>query len=139
MRFDGIQIADDLAAESGGHGAEFGGGNFGEFQGAEQSGRENGFAGFLVELDGDFDYCSGVDAQLAVDVAVNRKAVTAVARWNHGAAKRDGFDGTLNGNARGTRAESLRGFAGNIDKADDADFVNFSGEDARSGSHGLRE
>src|SRR5262249_3859485 len=130
--FCGGEITDNLAAKCSGHSAEFAGGNFRKLEGHDKRRRENRLAGFFVEVDGDLDDGTGVNAKFAVDVAMDGQAMTAVATGHEGCAKRKAFYRAADRDALFRLAQSLADFFRNVYEADEPDFVNFRGEDVRN-------
>ena len=135
FRFGRGDIANDLAAKRGGHSAKLACGDFRELEGDNQGGRENRLAGLFVEFERDFDDCAGINAQLAIDVAVNREPVAAVAARNQRGAERQTLHRAANGNALFCRTQSATDFLGNVHKTDEPEFIDFRGEDVRSSGH----
>lgn len=96
LGFRGDEIADDLAAKGGGHGAKLGVRARRESQRDDKRRRKNGFARFFVELDGNLDDGTGINAELPVNVAMYGEAMAAVAGRNERGAQGNAFDGALN-------------------------------------------
>ena len=125
-----------MAAEGGGHGAEFACGYFREFEGGDQGWRKDGFARLFVELERDFDDGASVNAKFAVDVTVNGQAMTTVAAGDERGAQRKALDSATNGDSFLGAAQSAADLFRHIDKTNEPDFVNFSCEDVWRRTHG---
>jgi hypothetical protein len=127
------EIANDLTAQGGGHFAESSLGFGGVAESEDERGRENGFAGIFIALDGEFDDGAGVDAKFLADVTVNGEAVQTFAAGDEGGAERDAFDFALDGDVGFAVAEEFGDAGGYVDEADDADFVDLGREDVHGG------
>src|SRR5882724_1031819 len=127
---------DDLAAEGGGHGAEFARGCFREFEGGHERWRKDGFARLFVAFERDFDDGAGVDAKFAVNVTVNGQAMTTVAAGDERGAQWKALDSATDGDPFLGVAKSAADLFRYIDKTNEPDFVNFSCEDVWRRTHG---
>jgi len=130
------EVTDDLAAEGSGHGAEFAGGCFREFEGGGEGRRKDRFARLFVELERDFDDGAGVNAKFAVDVPVNGQAMTTVAAGDERSAQRKAFYRAADGDSFLGATKSAADLFRHIDKTNEPDFVNFSCEDVGRRTHG---
>ena len=130
------EVTDDLAAEGSGHGAEFAGGCFREFEGGGEGRRKDRFARLFVELERDFDDGAGVNAKFAVDVPVNGQAMTTVAAGDERGAQWKALDSATNGDPFFGAAKSAADLFRHVDKTNEPDFINFSCEDVGRRTHG---